>query len=184
MGGGNRGSARSRGRFAGLAVFLVAAAAAFLVASYAQAQVVASDAEPRSDCAAQTTSEKSIVVASRDATHHTEQGTGDRKQKTGDREQEAEGKQKTNDSSIVIATDRKEAALQPIANVTDYEPDLADGVVESSDCRSASSESKAESGKRKAEKSLLPPTRSEERRVGKECRSRWSPYHSKKKEKK
>ena len=22
-----------------------------------------------------------------------------------------------------------------------------------------------------------PPTRSEERRVGKECRSRWSPYH-------
>ena len=24
---------------------------------------------------------------------------------------------------------------------------------------------------------LLPPTRSEERRVGKECRSRWSPYH-------
>src|SRR5258705_9272299 len=23
----------------------------------------------------------------------------------------------------------------------------------------------------------LPPTRSEERRVGKECRSRWSPYH-------
>src|SRR3989441_4080836 len=27
-------------------------------------------------------------------------------------------------------------------------------------------------------------TRSEERRVGKECRSRWSPYHSKKKEKK
>src|SRR6185312_16712743 len=26
-------------------------------------------------------------------------------------------------------------------------------------------------------------TRSEERRVGKECRSRWSPYHEKKKEK-
>src|SRR5260370_34301558 len=26
------------------------------------------------------------------------------------------------------------------------------------------------------------PKRSEERRVGKECRSRWSPYHSKKKE--
>ena len=25
-------------------------------------------------------------------------------------------------------------------------------------------------------------TRSEERRVGKECRSRWSPYHEKKKE--
>src|SRR5690349_25033456 len=25
------------------------------------------------------------------------------------------------------------------------------------------------------------PSRSEERRVGKECRSRWSPYHSKKK---
>ena len=24
---------------------------------------------------------------------------------------------------------------------------------------------------------LLPNTRSEERRVGKECRSRWSPYH-------
>ena len=24
---------------------------------------------------------------------------------------------------------------------------------------------------------LLPTTRSEERRVGKECRSRWSPYH-------
>ena len=24
---------------------------------------------------------------------------------------------------------------------------------------------------------LLPLTRSEERRVGKECRSRWSPYH-------
>src|SRR5688572_30704147 len=23
----------------------------------------------------------------------------------------------------------------------------------------------------------IPPTRSEERRVGKECRSRWSPYH-------
>ena len=27
-------------------------------------------------------------------------------------------------------------------------------------------------------------TRSEERRVGKECRSRWAPYHSKKKTKK
>src|SRR2546425_9346934 len=27
-------------------------------------------------------------------------------------------------------------------------------------------------------------TRSEERRVGKECRSRWSPYHEKKKKKK
>ena len=27
-------------------------------------------------------------------------------------------------------------------------------------------------------------TRSEERRVGKECRSRWSPYHKKKKKKK
>ena len=26
-------------------------------------------------------------------------------------------------------------------------------------------------------KSLRQPTRSEERRVGKECRSRWSPYH-------
>ena len=24
---------------------------------------------------------------------------------------------------------------------------------------------------------IAPPTRSEERRVGKECRSRWSPYH-------
>ena len=24
---------------------------------------------------------------------------------------------------------------------------------------------------------LIPPVRSEERRVGKECRSRWSPYH-------
>ena len=24
---------------------------------------------------------------------------------------------------------------------------------------------------------LTPPSRSEERRVGKECRSRWSPYH-------
>src|SRR5215210_8620670 len=29
-----------------------------------------------------------------------------------------------------------------------------------------------------------PRRRSEERRVGKECRSRWSPYHSKKKKKK
>src|SRR6266511_6115517 len=29
----------------------------------------------------------------------------------------------------------------------------------------------------------LDATRSEERRVGKECRSRWSPYHEKKKEK-
>src|SRR5690242_21940903 len=28
-----------------------------------------------------------------------------------------------------------------------------------------------------------PQPRSEERRVGKECRSRWSPYHEKKKEK-
>src|SRR6266699_4148635 len=28
----------------------------------------------------------------------------------------------------------------------------------------------------------LRPPRSEERRVGKECRSRWSPYHSKKKQ--
>ena len=24
---------------------------------------------------------------------------------------------------------------------------------------------------------MVPPRRSEERRVGKECRSRWSPYH-------
>src|SRR5687768_18443409 len=29
---------------------------------------------------------------------------------------------------------------------------------------------------------LTSPERSEERRVGKECRSRWSPYHGKKKE--
>src|SRR4030066_876717 len=29
-----------------------------------------------------------------------------------------------------------------------------------------------------------PPERSEERRVGKECRSRWAPYHSKKQHKK
>src|SRR2546422_10263760 len=29
-----------------------------------------------------------------------------------------------------------------------------------------------------------PPNRSEERRVGEECRSRWSPYHLKKKKKK
>ena len=28
-----------------------------------------------------------------------------------------------------------------------------------------------------ANQSHMPPTRSEERRVGKECRSRWSPYH-------
>src|SRR6267154_5895947 len=28
---------------------------------------------------------------------------------------------------------------------------------------------------------VAPPARSEERRVGKECRSRWSPYHEKKK---
>src|SRR5687767_15990925 len=32
-----------------------------------------------------------------------------------------------------------------------------------------------------ASSTLLRMTRSEERRVGKECRSRWSPYHSKKK---
>src|SRR3712207_9589575 len=28
-----------------------------------------------------------------------------------------------------------------------------------------------------SEKAWIPPDRSEERRVGKECRSRWSPYH-------
>ena len=28
-----------------------------------------------------------------------------------------------------------------------------------------------------AQRRSLPRTRSEERRVGKECRSRWSPYH-------
>src|SRR5256885_12283538 len=27
------------------------------------------------------------------------------------------------------------------------------------------------------DKKIVPPLRSEERRVGKECRSRWSPYH-------
>ena len=27
------------------------------------------------------------------------------------------------------------------------------------------------------EQPISPPNRSEERRVGKECRSRWSPYH-------
>src|SRR3712207_4637276 len=32
-----------------------------------------------------------------------------------------------------------------------------------------------------AETAHLPEARSEERRVGKECRSRWSPYHLKKK---
>ena len=32
-------------------------------------------------------------------------------------------------------------------------------------------------GERPAEAVTLPHTRSEERRVGKECRSRWSPYH-------
>ena len=31
--------------------------------------------------------------------------------------------------------------------------------------------------KRTGEKSVVYFTRSEERRVGKECRSRWSPYH-------
>src|SRR3712207_9388279 len=30
---------------------------------------------------------------------------------------------------------------------------------------------------RKGNKRMFPITRSEERRVGKECRSRWSPYH-------
>ena len=30
---------------------------------------------------------------------------------------------------------------------------------------------------RKAKTQELTPERSEERRVGKECRSRWSPYH-------
>ena len=29
----------------------------------------------------------------------------------------------------------------------------------------------------KSRKLIIPTTRSEERRVGKECRSRWSPYH-------
>src|SRR3712207_8513098 len=33
---------------------------------------------------------------------------------------------------------------------------------------------------RSAALATRPPARSEERRVGKECRSRWSPYHSKK----
>src|SRR3989441_1582919 len=32
-------------------------------------------------------------------------------------------------------------------------------------------------GKTPLDSALLSPTRSEERRVGKECRSRWSPYH-------
>ena len=32
-------------------------------------------------------------------------------------------------------------------------------------------------GFRNVEKDLLKKFRSEERRVGKECRSRWSPYH-------
>src|SRR5260221_6939979 len=32
-------------------------------------------------------------------------------------------------------------------------------------------------GDDEVEASGLPPARSEERRVGKECRSRWSPYH-------
>ena len=37
--------------------------------------------------------------------------------------------------------------------------------------------------KESAELAILIPYRSEERRVGKECRSRWSPYPSKKKKK-
>ena len=32
-------------------------------------------------------------------------------------------------------------------------------------------------GKYLYEKEIILPSRSEERRVGKECRSRWSPYH-------
>ena len=36
----------------------------------------------------------------------------------------------------------------------------------------------------KGEKVTVNKSRSEERRVGKECRSRWSPYHEKKKKKK
>src|SRR3712207_6915573 len=36
---------------------------------------------------------------------------------------------------------------------------------------------KREAGKRKAKKRTRTTRRSEERRVGKECRSRWSPYH-------
>ena len=33
------------------------------------------------------------------------------------------------------------------------------------------------SADKKVEKTLISELRSEERRVGKECRSRWSPYH-------
>src|SRR2546426_9660232 len=35
----------------------------------------------------------------------------------------------------------------------------------------------AREGRKRRIEPDLPPTRSEERRVGKECRSRWSPYH-------
>src|SRR5256885_5247293 len=38
-------------------------------------------------------------------------------------------------------------------------------------------EAKRKSDEFLAERQQGPPTRSEERRVGKECRSRWSPYH-------
>src|SRR5437016_14538458 len=38
-------------------------------------------------------------------------------------------------------------------------------------------------GERPIDEALVVAERSEERRVGKECRSRWSPYHEKKKDK-
>src|SRR5689334_1195288 len=51
------------------------------------------------------------------------------------------------------------AALQPIERLV--EPDRADGVLDQLFLHGVADES----------------VRSEERRVGKECRSRWSPYH-------
>src|SRR5438034_11670531 len=52
-------------------------------------------------------------------------------------------------------------------------------------CRSAAKIGKSASSLRVGADGPSPlpwsPWRSEERRVGKECRSRWSPYHSKKK---
>ncbi len=137
MVGGNYRCARSRGRDAWLAVLSVVATAAFVTVSRVDAHVVASDAEPHSDCATQTSNEKSIVVAQNN------KGASEKNAN----QQSDQSKTHEDSPSLVIATDREDdaqesVALEPIASAADYEPDLAvpdlaEAVVEVSDCHSA-----------------------------------------------
>ena len=73
-----------------------------------------------------------------------------------------------------------DGSVDPLRDVSVINTELILADLESVDKRLARTKNQAKSGNRTliAELAMLErTTRSEERRVGKECRSRWSPYH-------